>query len=368
LSSLSDASGTVESYDYLGLGTLVRRAHPQPGVDLTYIKQAGESNADAGDQYIGLDRFGRVVDQRWRKTTDLERTQYSYDRDSNRTARTNTVNAAFSETYTYDNLNQIASFARGSHTQSWDYDALGNWDSVTTDGSTQSRTANKQNEITSISGATTPTYDPNGNMTKDETGKQFTYDAWNRLKVVKDSGGTVLKTYTYDGMNRRVAETASGTTSDLYYSAQWQVLEERVGVVTKSRYVWSPVYVDAMIARDRPDIGDRQYVLQDANFNVTGIVSTIGAVLERYVYDSFGKATVLNASWGVLSSSAYGWVYLHQGGRLDATSGLYHFRNRDYSLTLGRWVTMDPIRYGAGDVNLYRYVNNGPINLLLIRR
>ncbi len=36
LSSLSDTSGTLESYDYLGLGTVVIRGHSQPGVDLTY--------------------------------------------------------------------------------------------------------------------------------------------------------------------------------------------------------------------------------------------------------------------------------------------------------------------------------------------
>lgn len=58
LTSLSDSGGTLESFDYLGLGTVVTRAHSQPGVDLTYLKRSGESNADAGDQYIGLDRFG----------------------------------------------------------------------------------------------------------------------------------------------------------------------------------------------------------------------------------------------------------------------------------------------------------------------
>src|SRR5262249_6692633 len=36
LSSLSDSSGTLESYDYLGVSTVVRRAHPQTGIDLTY--------------------------------------------------------------------------------------------------------------------------------------------------------------------------------------------------------------------------------------------------------------------------------------------------------------------------------------------
>ena len=45
------------------------RSHSQPGVDLTYVKQSGESNGDAGDQYTGLDRFGRVVDPRWIKTS-----------------------------------------------------------------------------------------------------------------------------------------------------------------------------------------------------------------------------------------------------------------------------------------------------------
>ncbi len=50
LTSLSDASGTVESYDYLGYGTVVRRSHPLPVHDLTYIKQGAEPNGDAGDQ------------------------------------------------------------------------------------------------------------------------------------------------------------------------------------------------------------------------------------------------------------------------------------------------------------------------------
>jgi hypothetical protein len=43
-------------------------------VDLTYIKQGVEGNGDAGDQYTGLDRFGRVVDQRWIKTSDSSHT------------------------------------------------------------------------------------------------------------------------------------------------------------------------------------------------------------------------------------------------------------------------------------------------------
>ena len=304
LSSITNSGATLESYSYLGLGTVVVRGHAQTGVDLSYVKLSGESVGDAGDQYTGLDRFGRIADQRWRSGgTDVDRNTYTYDRDSNRLTKTNVLNSAMNEVYTYDGLNQVASFDRGSgtRTQGFDYDALGNRDGVTTNGSTQTYTANKQNEITSISGATTPTYDANGNMTGDETGKLFVYDAWNRMVAVKTSGGTVLKTYGYDSLNHRVSETVSGVTTDLYYSAGWQVLEERVGGVTRVSNVWSPVYVDAMIARDRDtdtngSLDERLYVTHDANFNVTGLINTSGAVVERYVYDSYGAQRELDGA------------------------------------------------------------------------
>jgi hypothetical protein len=72
-----DNGGTVgthlEEYSYLGLNTVVRRGHPEPGIDVTYIAQSGDlvcvQPCDPGDQYTGLDRFGRVVDQRWVPTS-----------------------------------------------------------------------------------------------------------------------------------------------------------------------------------------------------------------------------------------------------------------------------------------------------------
>jgi hypothetical protein len=39
------------------------------------------------------------------------------------------------------------------------------------------------------------------------------------------------------------------------------------------------------------------WVVQDANFNVTAVVDDSGNVVERYVYDPFGQATVLDAEW-----------------------------------------------------------------------
>lgn len=87
----------------------------------------------------------------------------------------------------------------------------------------------------------TPTNNAAGQMTGDGTGKQFVYGAWGRLVTVKSSGGSTLEAFAYDGLGRRVSGTASWTTTDLYYSSAWQVLEEKVGSSTTARYVRSPV-------------------------------------------------------------------------------------------------------------------------------
>src|SRR5262249_57930157 len=101
---------------------------------------------------------------------------------------------------------------------------------------------------------------------------------------------------------RRVVEAVGGTTRELHYSAQWQVLEERVSGQTQVQYVWSPVYVDALVLRDRDTnadgtLGERLDVQEDANHNVVALGSTSGHVVERFVYDPYDRATVLDGTW-----------------------------------------------------------------------
>jgi RHS repeat-associated protein len=205
--------------------------------------------------------------------------------------------------------------------------------------------------------SSTLSYDNAGNMTTDGRGRTFTYDAWNRPVKVN---GTVR--YSYDALGRRIKE---GST-ELYYSKDWQVLEERNSSnAPVARNVWSPVYVDALVLRDRDADGngsleERLYGLQDANYNMTALVSTAGSVVERYLYDPYGRFDVKDASWGTRAGSSYAWVYLHQGGRWDGTSGLYAFRRRDESPNLMRWTTVDPIGFVDG-INLFSYVGNRPV-------
>src|SRR6185436_17416278 len=95
------------AYSFLGVDrTVICGYFCEPSVELTYYTSGG--SGDAGDQYTGLDRFGRVTDQRWRKTSDdsdKERVKYGFDRASNRIWRQNVVAGSTGkqdEYYTYD--------------------------------------------------------------------------------------------------------------------------------------------------------------------------------------------------------------------------------------------------------------------------
>jgi len=157
----------------------------------------------------------------------------------------------------------------------------------------------------------------------------------------------------------------------VYYSSAWQVLEERTGSVSNAtiQYVWSPVYVDAVILRDRSTqnngtLDERLWVQQDANWNVTAVVNGSGNVVERDVNDPYGKVAFLTASWVTLGGSAYAWIYMFQGTRLDPTSNLFGNRERQESSSLGRWEQIDPLGFRGGDNDLYRALADNPINAL----
>ena len=273
---------------------MVERDHPQTGVNLTYISQTGQTG-DAGDQYTGLDRFGRVVDQNWYDTntaTSTDDFQYGYDADGDVLYRAEPVaNAVFSELYQYDALNQLTAYQHGTlngtktgivgsptDSQSWGLDALGNFTSVTTDGTAQTAPPTSKTRSHGISGAGAVTYDANGNLTTDGSGNTYVYDAWNRLVAVKN-GGTTVAAYSYDGLGGRITET-HGTDDD--GPVLFGVVAGAGGASQRSvqaQNVWSPAGVDTLVLRDQSSQGNgvldqRLYVQQDANGNVTALVDT----------------------------------------------------------------------------------------------
>jgi YD repeat-containing protein len=90
------------------------------------------------------------------------------------------------------------------------------------------------------------------------------YDAWNRLVMVKNADGTLIKAYTYDGLGRRVTETTGyAVPKDFFYNTSWQLIEEKTGTTVNATYVWSLGYIDALLYR-RSDADGNYYALYDA--------------------------------------------------------------------------------------------------------
>jgi RHS repeat-associated protein len=293
--------------------------------------------------------------------------------------------------------------------QSWSLDPRGNWTSSTTNDATQTRTHDNANQILTISGvALAPLYDQAGNNVRGprpadpnaNNAAHFRYDAWNRLSTIHlddgstsgtlDANDTLLATYRYDGLNRRVKKAVdvdgNSVTDYMYHNENWQIVEVRRGVnaaPTTSPYkqfVYDIRYIDSPVCRwwDKdsdgtmePAAGEMQYFTNDGNFNTTALVdANSGGVVERYLYDPYGKVTVLNgaagaekdpnvAEWSPDADNKSDWdnEILYCGYWYDPETGLYHVRERYYDPITGTWKTRDRILYPDG-MNLYQYVGS----------
>jgi RHS repeat-associated protein len=304
----------------------------------------------------------------------------------------------FDELYAYDGLYQLRDLQRGelngtqtaivtgtlTFHETWSLDSTGNWQGYTQDATgagtptlSQSRTANRVNEITEIAdsvgpGWVVPQYDAAGNMTRlpqpnnPSAGYAATWDAWNRLVKLAD-GDTTVAQYAYDPATRRVVAATSSEQRHFYYSANWQILEERLGDTPAAasadrQFVWGLRYIDDCVLRDRTTtagpLAERLYALQDANWNVTAIVDPVAAVQERYAYSAYGVVHFLDAGFNPIAASDFDWEALYCGYQYDAAVALYQVRYRWLNPPLGNWISRDPARRGR---KAYRYCMNAPI-------
>ena len=139
--------------------------------------------------------------------------------------------------------------------------------------------------------------------------------------------------------------------------------EQDAGGATLVTYVYSPVYVDEPVQLQRtaahPLGAGEIYFHQNARADVVALTDETGAVVEKWVYDDYGRAYDAETKQPV-SESAVGSPYGFQGRRLDAETGLYYFRARVYDPATGRFLQRDPV-WDAGNLgNQYSFVGNGP--------
>ena len=111
-------------------------------------------------------------------------------------------------------------------------------------------------------------------------------------------------------------------------------------------------------------VTNRYYYHTNQLWSVMALSSSTWAILQKYVYDTYGKAYVY--SWSTLiplsayTGSLYSNIRLYTGREYDREINLYYNRARHYNPDTGRFLSRDPI-WQNDQVNLYTYVRNSPL-------
>jgi RHS repeat-associated protein len=329
-----DVAGTQlvasSAYSYDSLGRLTGLSHSQGGTPLAQYTWSYDAlsritqmtSADGTDTY-SYDTTSELVSA---THTAQPNESFSYDLNGNRTNpgySTGADNQLLSDgtyNYAYDgegNVVRRTAIASGAVTEyQWDY----------------------RNRLIGVTNR-----DSSGTITSQST---YTYDVENRLiSTSTDPDGPgplppVITRFVYDGNNVVLAFDGSGQMTDrfLYGPASDQLLaDERVQrpLGSSDRVLWP---------------------LVDHQGSVRDIVDQLGASVKHVVYSAFGD--VVRDSNPTLQ-----FLFLFTGRPYDVASGLYYYRARYYASGLGRFLSEDPHGFPAGDLNLFRYVSNNPLNL-----
>ena len=283
-------------------------------------------------RYIG-DSLGRIKTVTEAGTDGkTSTTEYSYNR-ADRLALVR-VNGRLVESETYDPAGNRISVVRSSGKVTAKYDVrerLLSW------GSTQYSWA------------------PDGNLARRVEGKEltsFAYDDFGGLRSVTLANGRTI-TYLVDADGRRVGRRADGKLVAGYlYRPNGSIAAELdpTGKVI-SRFGYDNADHLALIER-----GDTTYrVITDTLGSPRVIIdSRHGTIAGEITYDSWGNVTHDTTP----SFIPIGFA----GGLRDSDTGLIRFGARDYDPVTGRWLAADPIRFAAGDANLYSYAGDDPVN------
>ena len=292
-----------------------------------------------------------------------------------------TVNAA--QNYVYDKRNQLTSATRpmGAGAETFTYDSAGN--RLQRDGETTDSTFDDVNRLLNDKKFTYE-YDNNGNMIKKAsiaTGEvtEFDWDYRDRLVGVliwlgENGTPTLTISYKYDAFNRRIEKNVNGTFTRYVYDRGNIVLEYDGENTFQAKYVHTD-NVDEAVRMERPVNPYRNgkfpvqefYYHRDRLGNITEITDFEGTVVQRYVYNAFGKVSIFDKDGNAITPNSANYLkspYAFTGREYDHETGMYFYRARYYDPDSGRFISEDPIGLAGLDENLYRYVGNNSVNFV----
>ena len=357
LTSLTQSGTGVASkradfaYDVAGRRTTLTRYSDLAGTTKVITTTYGYDQADRLTGITDKNSGGTVVSSYAYTIDDAGRLRNE--------ARVWTVGAGTASdtlTYSYYSNDQLTgvTHTNGSFaTETYTYDRVGN-------RNTTGYTTGSANELTG-DGTYTYAYDDEGNLTsrtKTSTGDQTLYkwDYRNRLTEVDSVVGvttTVLGTYTYDALDRRIGVKEGSTSTWTVFDGMDPVLDFNASGTQTARYLQGPV-VDEILARETSGSTVAWY-LADRLGTVRDVVNNSGGLIDHVDYDSFGNVVAESAP-------SSGDRFKFTGMQASAAAGLNFDNARWYSPSMGRFVSRDPWGFKGGDVDLYRYVANNSAN------
>lgn len=223
-------------------------------------------------------------------------------------------------------------------------------------------------------------YDLDGNLLK-KTSKQsdlaFVY-TWNArdllVKVEKFAGNRISLelTFKYDPLGRRIEKSVKDYLKPTKSYVKRYVYDgEDIFLELDEKNAIQAIFlhgegVDSPIAmlRDENRNGKFEDVelfvfTKDQLGSVREIVDSKQNVLQRYTYSSYGETKLekISSARQRFVDSPYGYT----SREWDQETGDYFYRARYYDPGTGRFLAPDPIGFGGGDTNYYRYVLNNPL-------
>lgn len=288
---------------------------------------------------------------------------YSYDVEGNPAnvlaARSN---AAFTPSlnYTFDKVGNLTSASPtlvGGVGETYSYDRAGN--RIRRQGSTEDHKIDAANRLLD-DGETTFQYDQSGRLRQSvdkESGliTDLIYNGGDQLIRIEQRASaadlpTIVASYRYDGLGRRVERTVDGITRRYVYDSEDIALELDENNNLLARYVHGPGLDRPLAMEQGPQ---SLYYLTDSLGSTTELVDASGAITQQIAYDSFGN--VLRQTRDDIRQP-----YYFTGREYDSGINLYYMRYRFYDSQVGRFISADPLGIASQTTNFYTYGGNNP--------
>jgi RHS repeat-associated protein len=259
-------------------------------------------------------------------------------------------------TYNYEASGRLSSVLQNGVTAiSYTYDSNSNRLTATTGALTTKGTYDAQDRLLSY-GSASYTYSANGELASKSVGAlktTYQYDALGNLLTVTLATGKKIS-YVIDPQNRRIGKKVNGAMASGFLYDDDRLVAQLSGsnaVVSQFIYASRDNVPDYMLS------GGVTYRIFSDQLGSPRLVmnASSGQIAERIDYDVFGNV-IFDTNPGF---QPFGFA----GGLYDQDTKLVRFGARDYDPGAGRWTAKDPLLFGGGDINLYGYVLNDPVNL-----